>query len=80
MVNIEINIGDNLELDKGLLSLEISDNGKGIPEEHLSKIYEPFFTTNKKLGTGLGMHIVYNIIVCESKVDKGTSFKMVIPT
>ena len=75
-------------MDNGHLSLEISDNGKGIPEEHLSKIFEPFFTTNKKLGTGLGMHIVYNIvtqklngsIVCESKVDKGTTFKMIIPT
>jgi ligand-binding sensor domain-containing protein/signal transduction histidine kinase len=75
-------------MDNGHLNLEISDNGKGIPEEHLSKIFEPFFTTNKKLGTGLGMHIVYNIvtqklngsIVCESKVDKGTTFKMIIPT
>jgi len=75
------------KLDKDKLNLEYSDNGKGIPKENLSKIFEPFFTTNKKLGTGLGLHIVYNLVTqklngsieCQSKINKGTIFKIMIP-
>ncbi len=74
-------------LDKNNLNLEYSDNGKGISPGHIDKIFEPFFTTNKTIGTGLGMHIVYNLvtqklngtIVCESRVNEGTRFKIKIP-
>lgn len=42
---------------------EYSDNGKGVPEENLEKIFNPFFTTKRnKGGSGLGMHIVFNIV------------------
>jgi len=69
------------------IRLEYSDNGKGIPEDVLSKIYEPFFTTNKILGTGLGMHIVYNLVTqklngsieCTSELKKGARFVIIIP-
>jgi signal transduction histidine kinase len=75
------------KLENGDLKLDYFDNGKGISEKNLNKIFEPFFTTNKKLGTGLGMHIVYNLVTqklsgqidCESKIDKGTRFKIVLP-
>ena len=43
--------------------VEIQDNGPGIPEELQQRIWEPFFTTKAPgVGTGLGLHIVYNII------------------
>jgi signal transduction histidine kinase len=43
--------------------IEIEDNGCGIPEELLSRIYEPFFTTKDVgKGTGLGLYITYGII------------------
>jgi signal transduction histidine kinase len=65
------------------LKMVYHDDGKGIPPENLGKIFDPFFTTKRgKGGTGLGLHIVYNIITqklkgtikCESKVGVGTQF------
>lgn len=59
------------------------DNGKGISSENLRKIFDPFFTTNRNNGgTGLGLHIVYNlvtsklngIIKCESQKGEFTRF------
>ncbi|MGE0083168.1 MAG: PAS domain S-box protein [Desulfococcaceae bacterium] len=70
-----------------MLFFRYSDNGRGIPAEHLDRIFDPFFTTRRqKGGTGLGMHIVYNIvsgtlngqITCEKK-DRGISFLIKMP-
>jgi len=49
-------------MDEDFLKFYYSDNGKGLSEEVLQKICEPFFTTNKQKGTGLGMHIVFNLV------------------
>jgi signal transduction histidine kinase/ligand-binding sensor domain-containing protein len=69
------------------LVMEYKDNGKGIYKENLKRIFNPFFTTNKKVGTGLGLHIVYNLVTlklkgsieCSSKPDEGVLFKIQIP-
>ncbi|WP_425218243.1 sensor histidine kinase, partial [Tumidithrix helvetica] len=65
-----------------------SDDGKGIPPEHIGKIFDPFYTTKRgQGGSGLGLHIVFNIvtqnlqgtITCESQVGVGTKFVIQIP-
>ena len=74
--------------ENGNAVLVYSDDGKGIPPENLARIYEPFFTTRRgKGGSGLGMHIVYNLattklngsIACASEVGKGTTFTISFP-
>ncbi|MDM8557215.1 ATP-binding sensor histidine kinase [Candidatus Parabeggiatoa sp. HSG14] len=68
--------------------IEYSDDGCGIPTEHLPKIFDPFFTTGRaKGGTGLGLHIVYNLVTqklkgtiqVESVVGVGTTFIINLP-
>jgi signal transduction histidine kinase len=65
--------------------IEISDNGKGIPEEIKPKMFSPNFTT-KTSGMGLGLAIVKNIleqigskIEFDTKIGVGTTFKLYIP-
>ena len=64
---------------------EISDDGKGIKNENISKIFDPFFTS-KQNGTGLGLAIVYRIIEnhngeisVNSKQNNGTTFIIKLP-
>jgi signal transduction histidine kinase len=46
------------------VSVGIADNGPGIPEENLSHVFEPFYTTKSAgEGTGLGLDIVHRIVV-----------------
>lgn len=73
--------------DDRYLTIAVSDNGCGIPEEISSRIFEPFFTTKEVgKGTGLGMSISYEIvkkhggeILIQSDVGKGTTFTIVLP-
>ncbi len=63
-----IRIRTSCETD--FLSVEIVDNGVGIPPEVQAHIFEPFFTTKGVgQGTGLGMHIAYRIVVNEHQGD-----------
>jgi len=58
--DINIEITSNNET----VNLIYTDSGKGINEEHINQIFEPFFTTKRgQGGTGLGLHIVYNLVV-----------------
>lgn len=75
--------GDN----KDWLELAISDSGCGISEEHLERIFEPYFTTKEKTsGTGMGLAMVHGIvsrqggfIKVESQIGKGTTFRVFLP-
>lgn len=74
--------------DKPAVLIKISDTGKGIPPENLSKLFDPFFTTKPVgQGTGLGLSISHGIIEdhsgainVESEVGKGTCFNILLPT
>jgi signal transduction histidine kinase len=70
---------------EGLVTLQVQDNGPGIPYEIREKVFEPFFTT-KTQGTGLGLAIVKKFIESHqggiSIADApggGTIFKIVLP-
>lgn len=84
--NMEIVIN---AIDKGdVLEIQYSDNGSGMDVEILSKIFDPFFTTKRgQGGSGLGMSVVYNLIVSKlhgkvtalSEPGKGLAITMNIP-
>lgn len=67
--------------------IEFKDNGKGMGSESQKKLFDPFYTSQKKNGTGLGLNTVKNIInghkgsiSFESKEGSGTSFFITLPT
>ena len=73
----------------GMLRMEIADDGDGIAPENLNRIFDPFFTTARNRGsTGLGMHIVHNLVTVklqgrigiESEPGKGTVARIEFPT
>lgn len=70
------------------LVLHYSDDGKGMSEEVLEHLYEPFFTTRKgKGGSGLGAHIIHNLVTGQlhgqidvrSTLGQGTQFTLRLP-
>ena len=74
--------------EEEIMSFIYQDNGKGIPEEHIPKVFDPFFTTKRSEGgSGLGLHIVYNLvtqklkgsITCQSHPGEGATFTITLP-
>ncbi|MBM4329568.1 MAG: PAS domain S-box protein, partial [Deltaproteobacteria bacterium] len=86
--------GENVVFEKGsgaplpdgkYVAISIKDRGHGIAEEHLPKIFDPYFTTKQK-GSGLGLATAYSIvknheglITVESKLGAGSTFQVLLP-
>ena len=80
--NITVDMAD----EKNVISIEITDSGKGISKQNIAKVFKPGFTT-KKRGWGLGLSLSRRIIeqyhkgeifVKQSEVGKGTTFRIVL--
>jgi PAS domain S-box-containing protein len=84
--NMEVGAGSDLPIDFGrYIKISIKDEGIGISAEHLSRIFDPYFTTKQK-GSGLGLAISYSIIKnhhghisVESELEIGTTFNVYLP-
>jgi CheY-like chemotaxis protein len=84
--NVVIDEKSGVPLEKGnYVRIGISDSGMGIPEQHLGKIFDPYFTT-KQRGSGLGLATSYSIIrkhggviTVDSRPDSGSTFHVYLP-
>ena len=82
------NISIYIQQESDQVIIQYRDDGSGIDPEIFGRIYDPFFTTARdKGGTGLGLHITYNLVTqklqgsidCESELGKGTIFTVRLP-
>ncbi|MBL7933505.1 MAG: response regulator [Bacteroidia bacterium] len=96
LLNIMVNAVEAMEEQKGILNIRatinnniaeicINDNGAGIAQQDMNKLFEPFFTS-KRGGTGLGLTATYTIISkhdgslkVNSELNKGTQFTVYLP-
>ncbi|OGP18677.1 MAG: hypothetical protein A2V21_310165 [Deltaproteobacteria bacterium GWC2_55_46] len=84
--NVSLTNESGLPLSPGrYLRIDIRDTGPGIPEEHIGKVFDPYFTT-KKGGSGLGLATVYSVvknhdgyISLDTKPGSGTVFHIYLP-
>lgn len=86
--NVIVSTRRILDDKKNGILIKITDNGKGIADEHLEKIFQPFFTTKPTgQGTGLGLSIGYDIVTkghqgelkVETRVGEGSVFSVYLP-
>ena len=71
----------------GVVEIKVKDNGNGIPQKVLDKIFQPFFTTKPAgQGTGLGLSLSYDIVKAhggelkvETKEGEGSEFIIQLP-
>lgn len=96
LLNIIVNASEATVPDEGIVSIEIkeeekdimlriSDNGQGLEEEQMERLFDAFYTT-KKAGVGVGLNSVKNIleehdskIEVDSELNKGTCFRIYFP-
>ena len=84
--NTLVDLNQGLPIKAGrYVKVSIEDQGKGIPQEHLPKIFDPYFTTKQK-GSGLGLATTYSIvnrhgghITVTSELWVGTTFTFFLP-
>jgi len=88
--NARISTGEVFDLKEGsYLKITFTDEGVGIPEDHFSKIFDPYFTTKRMVsqkGLGLGLSVCYSVlknhdghITVKSEPGEGTSFALYLP-
>ena len=72
--------------NEGNVFISISDTGKGMTEEVRKEVFDPFFTTRRPMGTGLGLSMAYKTVMMhggrisvESEVGKGSTFTLQFP-
>ena len=72
--------------DDNTVAVSIGDDGPGIPDELIDRVFEPFFSTKADYGTGLGLSITFGIveklggrIEVQSEVGKGATFTVRLP-
>jgi PAS domain S-box-containing protein len=83
----KLKVASDLSPDRSTIRLAVTDNGPGIPPEHLPRVLEPFFTTKPQgEGTGLGLAIAQGIvtdhggiIAVESTPGQGATFSVTLP-
>ena len=76
-----------VKLKSGKIYIKVIDNGQGIEKEIMDKIFEPFYTTKKEHGCGIGLSATKHIlekyfngkIIVKSKIQKGTTFTVTFP-
>ncbi|WP_045518324.1 ATP-binding protein [Neobacillus niacini] len=80
-IDVRVNVRE-----EGKISIQIIDQGVGIPKERIPTLGEPFYTTKEK-GTGLGLMTCYKIIeshngqlTIDSEVNEGTTIEIILPT
>jgi len=97
-LNLLLNAIDAIDSDDGIirvvtkskgkeLRVTVNDNGKGIPQEQVSRIFEPFYTTKEPgRGTGLGLSVCHRTIkqhggnmLVNSQLGSGTEFTVILP-
>jgi PAS domain S-box-containing protein len=75
-------------VENGLLEISVRDTGRGIKSQDLNRVFEPFFTTRLgQGGSGLGLHIVHNIVTgilggtieVQSLPGQGSTFTLTVP-
>jgi len=83
--NGEVRLGTGYDRDRGVVVLEVADNGRGLAPEIKNRIFEPYFST-KENGTGLGLTIVSQIIEdhrgyirAAANEPRGTRFTIELP-
>lgn len=84
---LAIHLGNASVREQRYISIAITDDGVGIPQEHLAKIFEPFFTTkdtteSRGLGLSLCQDIIsqeHGFIEVERREPRGTTFRVFLP-
>ncbi len=77
----------NLKREENSVVIEVTDTGKGIAEEDLRHLFDPFFTRKKRMGMGVGLSICHGIIeenkgtISARNLDRGgAAFTIILPT
>jgi len=87
LISYEPKVSVTTKKSENRVCITVSDNGNGIPQKILDKIFQPFFTTKPTgQGTGLGLSLSYDIIKVhggeikvESKDGEGSEFIIQLP-